>query len=254
MPYQPDPALVRTIAERVITSEIGEIRDLSRVDIREMCEDEVADIEVDYRATVEEVQDAEDALIDAIRADIKAAVLFPSWGASGADDALNSAYTERTNLVALLAAIYPSGWDYADPACPDWPVVFIDLPTGQASWHISREDWWICACIPRRHGAEWDGHTTAQKYQRIRDLIAAIDKGDERNLRGASRRMSEPTATPTTAPLIHFAADRGAACGVRFTPNGTVYTYAYDEDDPDINCRDCRLYLKGLADGRRERV
>lgn len=89
---------------------------------------------------------------------------------------LNAAYTERTHLVALLAQLYPSGWDYADPSTPDWPVVFIDLPTGQAAWHISPEDWWICACVPRRHNAERDGHTTAEKYQRIRDLIFEIEK------------------------------------------------------------------------------
>lgn len=91
--------------------------------------------------------------------------------------ALNAAYTERTHLVALLAQLYPSGWDYADPSTPDWPVVFIDLPTGQAAWYISPEDWWICACVPRRHNAEWDGHTTEEKYRRVRELILQIEDG-----------------------------------------------------------------------------
>ena len=91
--------------------------------------------------------------------------------------ALNAAYTERANLVALLAQLYPSGWDYSDDTT--WPIVYIDLPTGQAAWHISPDDWWICACVPRRHGSQWDGHTTDEKYQRIRHLIEEIDKGNQ---------------------------------------------------------------------------
>lgn len=43
-----------------------------------------------------------------------------------------------------------------DPAEPDWPVVYIELPTGQVSWHMPA------------HPREWDGHTTEQKYARIR--------------------------------------------------------------------------------------
>lgn len=84
-------------------------------------------------------------------------------------------YTERTHLVALLAQIYPSGWDYTDPEYPDWPIVYIDLPTGQVSWHISPEDWWVCANIPRRHGAIWDGHSTDEKYGRIRQLMLDLE-------------------------------------------------------------------------------
>lgn len=116
---------------------------------------------------------------------------------------LDAAYTERANLVALLAALYPSYWDYADPQCPKWPVVFVELPTGQASWHFSPDDWWIGACIPRRHGAVWDGHTTEQKYQRIRNLILEIEKGNAH--RGSVAQMEEqrgedPCAEVRTLP------------------------------------------------------
>jgi hypothetical protein len=92
---------------------------------------------------------------------------------------LDAAYTERANLVALLASLYPSRWRYADPSTPGWPVVFVDLPTGQASWHVSPEDWHLFAHVPHGTGpgAEWDGHTTEQKYQRLRDLIAKIEEG-----------------------------------------------------------------------------
>lgn len=48
-----------------------------------------------------------------------------------------------------------------DPAEPKWPVVYIELPTGQVSWHMPA------------YGGEYDGHTTPEKYQRIRDFIAS---------------------------------------------------------------------------------
>lgn len=48
-----------------------------------------------------------------------------------------------------------------DPAEPDWPVVYIDLPTGQVSWHMPA------------FAIEYDGHTTDEKYQRIADYAAS---------------------------------------------------------------------------------
>jgi hypothetical protein len=47
-----------------------------------------------------------------------------------------------------------------DPAEPEWPVAFIELPQqGQVSWHIPQ------------HPIAWDGHTTEEKYQRIERFI-----------------------------------------------------------------------------------
>jgi hypothetical protein len=91
---------------------------------------------------------------------------------------LTHAYTERANLTALLAALYPSGWNHADTNHPGWFVLYIQLPTGQATWHISPDDWWIFANVPHSPELIWDGHTTEQKYQRIRDLIAQIEAGN----------------------------------------------------------------------------
>ena len=42
--YQPDPALVRECAARIIKGQIEEIRDLGQMDIGEMCEDEIVTI------------------------------------------------------------------------------------------------------------------------------------------------------------------------------------------------------------------
>jgi hypothetical protein len=53
---------------------------------------------------------------------------------------------------------YPTGIR-CDPAEPDWPVIYIELPTGQVSWHVPA------------HSREWDGHTTAQKIARIKLFV-----------------------------------------------------------------------------------
>jgi hypothetical protein len=41
----------------------------------------------------------------------------------------------------------------------EWPVAFIELPTGQVSWHMPQ------------HPVVWDGHTAEEKYERIKEFI-----------------------------------------------------------------------------------
>jgi hypothetical protein len=48
-----------------------------------------------------------------------------------------------------------------DPAEPEWPVVYIVLPTGQISWHMPQID------------EEWDGHSTEEKHRRINEYLDA---------------------------------------------------------------------------------
>jgi hypothetical protein len=50
-----------------------------------------------------------------------------------------------------------------DPAEPEWPVVYIELPTGQVSWHMPQ------------HPHEFDGHTTEEKYRRIADYAGGTE-------------------------------------------------------------------------------
>jgi hypothetical protein len=45
-----------------------------------------------------------------------------------------------------------------DPAAPDWPVAFVDLPTGQVSWHLPQ------------YAGTYDLHSTPDKYERIAAL------------------------------------------------------------------------------------
>lgn len=96
-------------------------------------------------------------------------------GANPHQAELDAVYSERNKLVALLASLYPSGikrtaipgWDEAWHGC-----VYIDLPTGQASWHYhDREAELFSHLLP--YPGDWDGHTTEAKYERI----VALAKG-----------------------------------------------------------------------------
>lgn len=52
---------------------------------------------------------------------------------------LDDVYAERNKVVTALAKLYPSGWGRVDTD-PDWLVLYIDLPTGQVSWHFTRAE------------------------------------------------------------------------------------------------------------------
>jgi hypothetical protein len=82
-------------------------------------------------------------------------------------DVNRALYRERAHLVAHLAVIYPSVLcESADPEHPDWPVVYVQLPTGQASWHISKSDLDLFEHVTPGHKL-WDGHSVAKKYERL---------------------------------------------------------------------------------------
>jgi hypothetical protein len=72
-------------------------------------------------------------------------------------------YEPRYALVFLALAFAAIGGLEAgiriDPNQPDWPVAYIELPTGQCSWHLPV------------HKREHDRHTTPEKYERIRAWI-----------------------------------------------------------------------------------
>jgi hypothetical protein len=81
--------------------------------------------------------------------------------------AADTVYRERAHLVAHLAAVYPSCIGYTDPSEPDWAVVTIDLPTGQACWHVAPDDMDLFGHVTATNAELWDGHSTAEKYERI---------------------------------------------------------------------------------------
>lgn len=77
----------------------------------------------------------------------------------GAIEFNDTEYEPRYGLVLDAVALahrlgFPAGVRI-DPASPDWPVAFIELPTGQVSWHLPA------------HPTAYDGHDTPEKYRRI---------------------------------------------------------------------------------------
>jgi hypothetical protein len=84
----------------------------------------------------------------------------------------NEPYYDRNQLVQLCAQLagllgmtVGIGTDEDEP---DWPVVFIDLPTGQVSYHIPMEE---LVLQIQEYPNLWDGHTNTQKRDRIRKYI-----------------------------------------------------------------------------------
>lgn len=85
----------------------------------------------------------------------------------------NGAYTERNKLVAALSKMFPAGVSKTDiPGwSPEWHgCVYIDLPTGQVSWHFHDDDAGLFAHLEPYPG-EWDGHDTPEKYRRLAAIV-----------------------------------------------------------------------------------
>lgn len=93
-------------------------------------------------------------------------------------DEINAIYRERNLCVALIAELADlidipayiaehegEEWD------KEWRnVLFLELPTGQVSWHLHESEIENFPHIPRRPG-QWDGHSTEEKYKRIKEYI-----------------------------------------------------------------------------------
>jgi len=111
----------------------------------------------------------------------------------GLRQAKDSAYHERDRLVAALSKCFPS-FLARHPAGDAWEddwrnIVFVMMPTGQASWHIHDSELPLFSHLLMTSSIQWDGHTTEEKYQRLEALqsgsifhaamTAAVRKGGE---------------------------------------------------------------------------
>jgi hypothetical protein len=135
----------------------------------------------------------------------------------------NGAYAERDRCVAALAALAVrlgwSAWLGKHPSDQKWDtewttIVFINLPSGQVSWHIhdSEREWF--SFLPTILERPWDGHTTEQKYKRLAGLSTGVQ---------------------ITHPIAVFASDGGSIDGrqsVELTAGERV-TFYRDAQNPD---------------------
>lgn len=90
----------------------------------------------------------------------------------------DAAYLERNQVVAALAKCFPSGVvrTAIEGWSEDWHgCVYIDLPTGQVSWHFHDSQAHLFADLPPYFGT-WDGHDTPEKYRRLALLRAGAAK------------------------------------------------------------------------------
>lgn len=90
--------------------------------------------------------------------------------------AKDQAYSERNQCVALIAKLaaqqgYVVGLSQHDPQDYNWEddwrnIVYIDLPTGQISWHIHDSELPLFDQFPV-YKQGWDGHSTDEKHRRM---------------------------------------------------------------------------------------
>lgn len=88
----------------------------------------------------------------------------------------DAAYYERNQVVAALSKLFPAGT--AKTAIEGWSedwhgCVYIDLPTGQVSWHFHDSQAHLFAHLPP-YVKSWDGHTTEEKYERLAMLTSFV--------------------------------------------------------------------------------
>lgn len=91
----------------------------------------------------------------------------------GFREQLDAVYLERQLIIAALSRVLPAGTMRTDTEGWDdaWRnVVFIDLPTGQASWHYHDSQAFLFAHLPP-YEKPWDGHTTEEKYARLTQFL-----------------------------------------------------------------------------------
>ncbi|WP_405956096.1 hypothetical protein [Streptomyces phaeochromogenes] len=91
----------------------------------------------------------------------------------------DGAYRERAQLLALLASLQPSVIAPAPDVDEDgWQILYLWIGGKQASWHIAPRDAELYAHVEHvpadDRRAQWDGHTTEQKYDHIGQHAARL--------------------------------------------------------------------------------
>jgi hypothetical protein len=92
----------------------------------------------------------------------------------------DGAYRERAQLLAWLAALNPAVLAPAPDVTEDgWQILYLNPPAGgQMTWHIAPRDAELLDHVEQvsidDERAQWDGHSTAEKYQRMANLIRLL--------------------------------------------------------------------------------
>lgn len=125
------------------------------------------------------------------------------------------AYAERNKCVVGLALLARDlGYKVGLARHPeedktwedDWRnIVFIELPTGQLSWHMHDSDMYMLYSFCREP-YEWDGHSTEEKYRRLLDYTP-----QNYNLQAENERLKQHNKA--LIPLAAWAKKHGHSLG-----------------------------------------
>lgn len=94
--------------------------------------------------------------------------------------ALRPVYRERAQFAAFLAHMFrhTSAMSRNDENWPGWWVLYVHTIEGQLSWHIHPDDMDLFAGIrkaaPEDPWAQWDEHSTEEKYARLGRLAGRL--------------------------------------------------------------------------------
>ncbi|ADI05636.1 hypothetical protein SBI_02515 [Streptomyces bingchenggensis BCW-1] len=93
----------------------------------------------------------------------------------------DEAYRERAHLLAWISALHPANAVITTAADIDelgWQLLYLLVGGWQMSWHIAPRDVGLFAHVehvstsdPR---AQWDGHSTEQKYERMQQHVQRL--------------------------------------------------------------------------------
>ncbi|MEU8473729.1 hypothetical protein [Streptomyces hygroscopicus] len=96
----------------------------------------------------------------------------------------DQAYRERAHLLAWLAALHPANAVITTAADIDedgWQLLYLLVGGWQMSWHIAPRDGALFEHVehvdPGDPRAQWDGHSTDQKYRRMQEHVARLSEG-----------------------------------------------------------------------------
>lgn len=92
--------------------------------------------------------------------------------------AMTSVYSERAALLAFFTTWHPSVISYNAKTQAGYALLYVDTPHGQMTWHIAPNDMHLFNHVEIVPGddprAQWDGHTTEDKYRRFNDLLSTV--------------------------------------------------------------------------------
>ena len=89
----------------------------------------------------------------------------------------DEAYLDRNLCVQVMARMAEKlGYNVGVKENGDWPILYINLPTGQVSWHIPKAD--IAGISPEYH-KEWDGHDVEIKRMRLIEFIKSKENREK---------------------------------------------------------------------------